>query len=397
MQSSLLRIAVDLSIWYLYKGGIANFIENTLSRMIKDQALLKIQIILIIPKQAAKTKMDPAWADLERIYVNYPNWMGRLRSVIYDQFVLLFALERARAAALFCPWINAPVLFTGKTYVTIHDIQTLWGKYSYRKSLPGLYYNLLVKFWLKRAHKILTVSEFSKSELWGLVPRPDSRLVVLRNILNRELSSHADGSLDVQEPTSNERIFLILYSGGSSPRKRIDVLIKAFLETRQQVSKVKLVVTGDEQMYTGAGESLDLTQVQFTGKLSYAELAGWYARSDVVVYTSEYEGYGFPILEALAFGRPIICNDIPPLREVGGDAPLYYQKNSAESLSRELALILNNPQMRHQLRDRSRERYRVVAARLASQDGLQQLFSSSALKDPQNQRHSVHNLIEKCI
>jgi glycosyltransferase involved in cell wall biosynthesis len=375
MHNPLPRVAVDLSIWHLYKGGIANFIENTLRRMIEDRSLLKIEIVLIIPKQADKAKLDPAWNEIEKLYVNYPNWMGKLRSVVYDQFVLLSALKRARAAALFCPWINAPILFNGKTYVTIHDLQTLWGKYSYRKSLPGLYYNLLVKFWLKRAHKILTVSEFSKSELLALVPEPDSRLVVLRNSLNRELSSYVDDHLDAQEPASKRDEFLIFYSGGSSPRKRIDVLIKAFLEIKKQFVNVKLIITGEEQMYAGAGEPAGLKEVQFTGKLSYAELAGWYRKSDAVVYTSEYEGYGFPVLEALAFGKPIVCNNISSLREVGGDAAIYYHRNSVESLSKELALIINSAEMRHRLRDRSRERYRVVSTTLDSQNALQRLLS----------------------
>jgi glycosyltransferase involved in cell wall biosynthesis len=118
----------------------------------------------------------------------------------------------------------------------------------------------------------------------------------------------------------------LLHVGSSAPRKRLDVLFEVFARLRQARPELCLVQQGAQL------SSLQSVHIQRLGiqaaliqppKLSRSTLAGLYRRATAVMVTSEAEGFGFPVLEALACGSPVVASDIRPLREVGGDAARY--------------------------------------------------------------------------
>ncbi len=120
----------------------------------------------------------------------------------------------------------------------------------------------------------------------------------------------------------------ILHVGSCIPRKRIDVLLKVFAQLRNKSSDLKLVKIGGEFSVEQLAiiQSLELQKsiIHVTG-VSRSEMAVAYRLANCVLVTSEAEGFGLPVIEALACGATIVASDIPVLREVGGDACVYVQ------------------------------------------------------------------------
>ncbi|MDZ4683941.1 MAG: glycosyltransferase [Planctomycetaceae bacterium] len=137
----------------------------------------------------------------------------------------------------------------------------------------------------------------------------------------------------------------LLHVGSCIPRKRIDVLLRVFAAVRRQRPDVALVKVGGEftaeQRALIAELGLD-DAVQHRLGLSRTELAALYRRAAATLVTSDREGFGLPVIEALACGSVVVANDIPPLREGGGDAAVYRSINNVESWAEAVLNLLDD-------------------------------------------------------
>jgi glycosyltransferase involved in cell wall biosynthesis len=137
--------------------------------------------------------------------------------------------------------------------------------------------------------------------------------------------------------------WFVLHVGSCIPRKRIDVLLATFAELRHQLPELCLVKAGgrwtEAQQQQIAKLGLERSIVHLTN-LQNSEIAQLYRQANLVLMTSEAEGFGMPVTEALACGAIVIASDIPVLREVGGDAAIYCQVGDiGEWSARSLAAI----------------------------------------------------------
>jgi glycosyltransferase involved in cell wall biosynthesis len=156
---------------------------------------------------------------------------------------------------------------------------------------------------------------------------PRSRLVHAPYGVGREFSADPDpddGSAEILDVLGGRPF--VLHVGSGIPRKRIDVLFEVFAKLRSRRPDLRLVQQGaalSAQQHAHAA-ALGLGEVLLQPpKLSRRALAGLYRRATVVLVPSEAEGFGFPVIEALACGAVVVASDIPVLREVGSDAVLY--------------------------------------------------------------------------
>jgi glycosyltransferase involved in cell wall biosynthesis len=153
----------------------------------------------------------------------------------------------------------------------------------------------------------------------------------------------------------------LLHVGSSAPRKRMDVLFAVFAQVRRRFPELRLVQQGGaltpalrEQVESlGIGEAL----VQ-PPKQERSGLAALYRNARLVLMTSDAEGFGLPVVEALACGAPVLASDIPPFREVGGDAVTFCARGDVDAWSE--AVIRH---LEHQQASSSREVRLKVAAR----------------------------------
>jgi glycosyltransferase involved in cell wall biosynthesis len=140
-------------------------------------------------------------------------------------------------------------------------------------------------------------------------------------------------------PGDEPRGSFLLYPANRWPHKNHERLYEAFALLRRGRPELRLVVTG-----TGHDTSALPAGVEAPGRVSLDELAGLYRTAAALVFPSLYEGFGQPPLEAMASGCPAVVSDIPPLREVCGDAAAYFDPTVPDEIATSVARVLDRPQ-----------------------------------------------------
>jgi glycosyltransferase involved in cell wall biosynthesis len=200
---------------------------------------------------------------------------------------------------------------------------------------------------LRKAARVTCVSEATRAALLAHDLLPAERLVVVPPGVDAVFGPAPDAIADgrVEQwlgPVDPERIDL-RHVGSTMPRKRIDLLLRVFAATREEVPTVRLVRVGgaltpeQEALARELGVHDAIVTLPF---LSTAELAAVYRRAALVLQTSEAEGFGLPVVEALACGVPVVASDLPVLREVGGEAAVFCPVGDVEGWRRTLARLL---------------------------------------------------------
>ena len=146
----------------------------------------------------------------------------------------------------------------------------------------------------------------------------------------------------------------ILYVGSDKPHKNLGNLLKAFAEIRPWM-KIPLVLAGPKGR--GSRNLMALASrlgikdyVYWLGRIPEEELPALYSAATAFVFPSLYEGFGLPVLEAMSCSAPVACSDIPTLREIAGEAALYFNPHSIEAIAEAIAELIENDELRESLR-----------------------------------------------
>ena len=138
------------------------------------------------------------------------------------------------------------------------------------------------------------------------------------------------------------------------PRKNLIKLIQAFSRIRDKINGIQLVIVGAEKWRSSSIHSLVYEQnlendVIFTGYLTDDDLVALYNLARVFIYPSLYEGFGLPILEAMACGTPVICSNTSSMPEVAGEAAMYIDPNNEKDIALALLEIIQDDRLAHSL------------------------------------------------
>jgi glycosyltransferase involved in cell wall biosynthesis len=159
----------------------------------------------------------------------------------------------------------------------------------------------------------------------------------------------ADSELSRLLPIESQDGIWLLSVGSSIPRKRLDVLLRVFAEVRKQMSNVRLLRIGEaltpEQRKLARELGVDSALIEL-GFRSREVLAAAYRRANLLLQTSEAEGFGLPPIEAMACGCRVIASDLPVLREVGGAAATYCAVADIPGWTGAIVAALQGPEKR---------------------------------------------------
>ena len=220
----------------------------------------------------------------------------------------------------------------GRTLVTCHDLDTFRSVLQpeeERRSLPFRWMTRRILSGLRLAAQVACDSDATRGALVTLAGFPEDRLSVIRNGTDTGGEPEADAAADVEAARMlgpRWRAVELLHVGSTIPRKRIDVLLDVFAGVRQARPDARLTRVGGPFTAEQRVRARDLGVLDAIHILPFvdrATLGAVYRRSTLALLPSDREGFGLPIVEALAHGTPMVASDIPVLREIGSGAVTY--------------------------------------------------------------------------
>lgn len=239
--------------------------------------------------------------------------------------------------------------------VTIHDISFEHFDDIFTKKEMFIQ-KKLIPYAARKSDKILTVSEFSKQDICKYYGCEPEKVIVTHN--GKSDSYKKVDLTDVQKKELREKYKLpeeyILYVGNIQPRKNLKRLLQAYVEYAVDNKAAKpLVIVGKKAwMYDSIFEEIKQNhleqQVYFTGYVEECDLAAIYTEALFFVYPSIFEGFGLPVLEAMACGTPVITSDITSIPEVAGDACYMIDPYSVDEISRALKIFTEDSLLREE-------------------------------------------------
>lgn len=351
-----MRIAVNTRLFL--KGrleGIGWFAHETLSRLVRNHP--EHEFIFFFDRPYHK---DFIFAPNVRPVVLKPQARHPALYYLWTEWAIPYALKKYKADVYFSPDGLGTLRSKVPTCITIHDLAYRHYPQFMDKMHKWHYAHYLPRF-AEKAKRIIAVSEYTRQDIvtqYGIAP---DKIDVVYNGAHAEYRPlEYDEKERIREKyTEGEEFFL--FTGALHPRKNVINLLKAFVQfKRRQRSRIKLVIVGrmawQYEEIVKARELMPYKEdVIWTGYLNVEELAGITASAYALVYPSLFEGFGIPILEAMACHVPVIVSNTSSMPEVGGDAALLVDPAQPEDIAAKMMQIYKDEDLRHKM---------IAAARL---------------------------------
>jgi glycosyltransferase involved in cell wall biosynthesis len=336
---SPLRLVFDTKNLALYAGGIAGFVKPLLHAWVHSRP--DIRFVLL----------GPSWNSLaltglpncEHHIVDWPEGLPRqLRHPFYDNVLFSRAIRRVQPDFVFSPYHDVRLPRGIPSAMMIHDTCLSDMGHLYPWQIRA-YYRAMLNVNVGRARHVLTVSESSRACVLARFAFPAERVRVVPNTLEPDFLEASDDPEHVAEIRAHQTAGLrLFYPSGAEYRKNVPRLLKAFEVLVGRGLEPHLWVTGMrdagwERALSSCSQSLQ-ARLHFLGRLSLAELRAHYLAADSVVYPSLCEGFGRVCLEAMELGVPIACSDLPVLREVAEEYPVYFNPLNVDQMADSIAI-----------------------------------------------------------
>lgn len=285
---------------------------------------------------------------------------------------------------LFLPAANrrAPFWLPCPSVGTVHDFSSTHVEDKYDKARM-FFIKRYTPVLIRRLNMVLTVSENSKKDIVSFCGIPDEKVVVTPNGVDLDVYFPDQSDAVIDQVRSKYRIrspYILYVSRIEHPGKNHVRLINAFsrLKAKTRIPH-QLVLAGTpwgraEEVYETAAKSPYTEDIAFIGFVDGADLPALYAGAELFVFPSLYEGFGMPILEAMACGTPVICSNVSSMPEVAGNAAILFDPNDEADISQKMGEIIENNELRNDLIQKGFERSRLFSWSSAAQKTLEVIY-----------------------
>jgi glycosyltransferase involved in cell wall biosynthesis len=309
--------------------------------------------------RAAAAARDAPWGEILPAVTVPVDSRNRIGWVLGEQLPLPLLAARARIRLLHSLATTAPLLGPFRRVTTIHDL--IYARFpETHTGVRDRGMRVLVPAGVRRSHRLIAISQNTRDDLVGLLGADPRRIDVVPNGL---------GAVGRHEPLSEagtrarfelgaRRVILSL--SAKRPHKNLERLMGALARLPAE-RRPLLVLPGyptsyEAQLHARVVELGVEGDVRFPGWLSGSELEGLWALSEAFVFPSLYEGFGLPVLEAMARGIPVACSDASSLPEVAGDAALLFDPHDEAAMAAAIERLLGEPGEARRLGDLGRTR-----------------------------------------
>jgi len=331
-------------------GGIGTYTKQLLAGICQSPDGFEVQAIT----RQRDAKLVAQWCPRVKV-VNMPTYTLR------EQLAIPWAAKGCDL--LHVPHYNAPLLHRGPLLVSVLDLIHITDPVYSRSARSWVYARPMLNLVARKADHIVTISEYSKAQIVERLGVQAEKVTAIHCGVNgqfrcadrKEAYAAVSEALGIQEP-------YLLFVGSLKPHKNIFTLLQAFMLLRQRHDiGQRLLIVGDDARW----KSLLLEECSrlgirdnttFVPYVSQELLPKVYAGADLLVMPSTIEGFGLPVLEAMASGTPVVCSRAASLPEVAGDAALYFDPASAKELADAIEKLLSSSELQENLRAKGLER-----------------------------------------
>lgn len=303
------KILVDARVIKTHPNrGIAKYLQT----VIKSAELLKYQEYL-----------DCVVFDGVFKNVRYRGALGQIFYIFEEQFILPFYLYLRGFTHLISPNQTSPLLlFQTKQILIIHDI-IYWENINKKKLggpmfLSSLYRSVCMKVKsVCRSSKVVTVSKTSRSKILQVFKFAEQDISILPNTISRAYLDKASGVWETGD--------YLLCIGGLAKHKNLEIVENIFSGGSFDNLKLKVVCNH-------GGRKFNSSSIEYFENLTDSELSSLYEKCSGLIFPSLDEGFGIPLLEAMAWGKPVCCSNIPVFREIMEKKAYFFDPRSEEEI-----------------------------------------------------------------
>lgn len=351
-----MHIAVNTRHLHARLEGVGTVTDEVMKRIVNAH-----------PEDSFDYYFDQSWdqrylhgANVHPFYFLPPTRLPVLIRYWLNQRVRPHVTQR-KADVFFSPDGFIPIGMSVPKVSMVHDVAFLRYPEMLQPYIRNFYKTWMPRFLAYTDH-IITVSDFSKQELirgYGL--QADKISVVYNGVSDTFGPRSPQEAISIREKFAGGRPY-VLYLGSIHPRKNIITLVNAFERMKaSRSSDLQLLLAGRPSWHTKElletiRQSTVRDAIHMPGYVSSDDACAMMAAAEMVVYPSLYEGFGLPVLEAMASGVPVITSNVSALPEIAGDAALLFDPNDADQLAALMDNLATDPTLRAAMMDRGFQR-----------------------------------------
>lgn len=248
-------------------------------------------------------------------------------------------LKKQKIDVLHVPHYNVPIFYKGDMVVTIHDLTHLVYSEFLGNKLAKYYAKIMLKIATQKAKTIIAVSENTKKDIIKYFKVDESKIKVIYSGVKEDIKQEPKEKLEYLYEKfgipKNKKI--LMYVGNLKPHKNLERLLNAYSKMQNKDECILLLVGKAFENYNileQKEQELKIKeQVIHTGIINEQELCDLYNLADLFIFPSLYEGFGFPVIEAMVCGTKVVCSNTSSLPEVGGDKIPYFNPENVEEMA----------------------------------------------------------------
>ena len=277
---------------------------------------------------------------------------NRVLRILWEQTVLPWSVVHTGADVLHAMAFVGPLVCPRPMVVTVYDLSFLLFPAAFNR-LNRLYLSTMAPASVRKANRVIAISESTKRDLVRLTGVSAAHVDVVYPGLEPTIRRVDDASaLAAFRQRHNLPDHFVLFVGTLEPRKNAAALVRAYSLLRKSgaISQALVLAGGKgwryDSVFAAIEESGVAQDIILPGYVSHDELPLWYSAADLFVYPSLYEGFGLPVLEAMACGTPVITSTASSLPEVAGEAGILVDPSDFGALADAMAQVLSSDSRR---------------------------------------------------
>lgn len=331
-----MKIVFDARVYFPVISGMSRYIIQLLANLLAIDASNEYVILV----NATLPENDEIFLLRKHANVKFETVSGAHMGII-NYTKLPSIIKTLKPDIYHYPHIDAPIVEGIKTVATIHDANIAGNikKFDDRFGLKSLYFRKTLKNTLKKSDAVIFISRAAKQEILKKNElKESSKFKLVYNGFDSKFADISQQTIQAaKEKFKLERPYF-LYVGQIRQHKNIQRMISSFLKTK---SDWELILVG--QNYLNLDFSVYPSNVRYLSVVSEEELKGLYYHSKAFVFPSFIEGFGFPILESLSYGKPVIGTNYGAILEIGNQFLIGVDPQSEEDISAKMDGFIQNP------------------------------------------------------